>query len=248
MFRRSVFGAAVAVAVSAMLLLPAASPAQVVQLQGGAGVGYYNHGNNYPSGYYFGYGNTSPAYVVTAPTYLTSINYPLVYGAYSTFPYVGSSYAQSALVSPFSAIPTSPAVVVIANPQVPPAVTTPEMTATLSARPSALTTITSELPAGVRASATSAVINIRVPDDAEVRIQGRKMNENGAERQFVSPALNPGQTYSYDISARWNENGKPITQNQRVIVRAGERTGVTFIGRSQRERDREATLHTAEPR
>jgi uncharacterized protein (TIGR03000 family) len=249
MFRRSYLAAAILLAGAAVLLSPIASPAQqMVQLPGAAGAGYYNGGMSYPGSYYFGYRNMTPAYLTSQPTYLTSINYPLVYGAYSTFPYVGSSYAQSALVSPFSTIPTNPAMVVVAQPQMPPAVTTPETTATLSTRPSAITTITSQLPAGVRASGTSAIINIRVPDKAEVRIQDRKMNENGPERQFVSPPLDPSQRYSYDISASWTENDRPITQNQRLVVRAGERTGVTFLAQLQGERDRKNLLRTGEPR
>jgi uncharacterized protein (TIGR03000 family) len=217
----------------------------MVQLPGGGAVNYFPGGVNYPSGYYFGVANQTPAYMATAPTYLTSINYPTVYGAYSTFPYVGSVAPTSAVISPFNALPTSPAVVVLSAPQNPPIVTPTLSTATLTAQLPRTTTITTELPAGVRASGTSAVININVPQSAELRIQGRKMTMTGGERQFVSPPLDPGQRYSYNVTATWNENGKPITQTQRVIVRAGDRTGVTFLG--QADRGNEATLRTTEP-
>ena len=34
--------------------------------------------------------------------------------------------------------------------------------------------------------------------------------------------------YAYDIKATWLENGKLVSQSQRLIVRAGDRTTVTF--------------------
>src|SRR5262249_8576621 len=51
-----------------------------------------------------------------------------------------------------------------------------------------------------------ATINVNVPADAELWLQGVKMNLTGAQRQFVTPALGRDRDYMYDIRARWQQN------------------------------------------
>ena len=45
---------------------------------------------------------------------------------------------------------------------------------------------------------------------------------------FDSPPLTPGNRYSYEVKARWNENGQVVAQTQQVEVAAGTRVNVHF--------------------
>jgi len=71
-------------------------------------------------------------------------------------------------------------------------------------------------------------IGLRVPDGAEVFVDGVKSKQTGTLREFVSPPLTPGQTYIYTLRARWKENGKPVEQSQEVGVTSGSRTELVF--------------------
>jgi uncharacterized protein (TIGR03000 family) len=75
---------------------------------------------------------------------------------------------------------------------------------------------------------TAAFINLIVPSNAEVWFEGQKMELAGKYRQFESPPLSPGRDYAYGIQARWNQNGEPVTESRRLIVRAGDRLMVRF--------------------
>jgi uncharacterized protein (TIGR03000 family) len=46
-------------------------------------------------------------------------------------------------------------------------------------------------------------------------------------RQFYSPPLAPGR-YSYEVRARWTENGREVNQTQQVQVTPGARVEVDF--------------------
>jgi uncharacterized protein (TIGR03000 family) len=75
-----------------------------------------------------------------------------------------------------------------------------------------------------------ALLDVRVPADAEVFVEGDKTSQTGSDRTFVSPALEPGRTFTYDIRARWaGPDGKPIEQTRQVKVQGGRRTPVDFL-------------------
>ena len=74
-----------------------------------------------------------------------------------------------------------------------------------------------------------AYIHVRVsPPHAEIRFEGSKTAQIGSSRLYVSPPLNQGQNYTYDIQVSWKENGREVTQDRRVPVRAGDRLSVVF--------------------
>jgi uncharacterized protein (TIGR03000 family) len=77
-------------------------------------------------------------------------------------------------------------------------------------------------------------VNIQVPADADVWIGDAMTKQKGANRSFVSPPLKANQSYTYEIRARWMENGKPVDWTRRLVVRAGETFDVNFnsLGRS----------------
>jgi uncharacterized protein (TIGR03000 family) len=64
---------------------------------------------------------------------------------------------------------------------------------------------------------------LRLPANAEVWIEGSKTVQTGNFRSFISPPLQAGQDYSYDIRARWMQGGLAIEQSRTIIVRAGDR-------------------------
>jgi uncharacterized protein (TIGR03000 family) len=74
-----------------------------------------------------------------------------------------------------------------------------------------------------------AYLHVRVsPPHAEISFEGSKTAQIGTSRLYVSPPLNQGQNYSYDIRVSWNNNGQVVTQDRKVIVRAGDRLSIVF--------------------
>jgi uncharacterized protein (TIGR03000 family) len=74
----------------------------------------------------------------------------------------------------------------------------------------------------------SATMDVHVPADAQIWFEGSKTGQHGDLRTFVSPPLEPGRKFGYDIRARWTEAGKEIDETQHVSVRAGEHVQVEF--------------------
>ncbi len=83
--------------------------------------------------------------------------------------------------------------------------------------------------------ANAAHLSVMVPADAEIWVEGQKMAQMGESRSFVSPALTPGKEFTYDIRARWMENGKEKSLTKHVKVHAGEQVKVDFMKPSATE-------------
>jgi uncharacterized protein (TIGR03000 family) len=73
-----------------------------------------------------------------------------------------------------------------------------------------------------------ARIEVTVPAGAEIWFNGAKTRQTGERRLFVSPPLEPGERYSYEVKARWTEGGKTVERSLRVPIIAGGRERVTF--------------------
>jgi uncharacterized protein (TIGR03000 family) len=73
-----------------------------------------------------------------------------------------------------------------------------------------------------------ARVTVSMPADAEIWFQGTKMTSTGAVREYQSPPLTPGSRYSYDVRARWSQNGHEVTQTQQVEVTAGTHASLHF--------------------
>jgi len=75
-----------------------------------------------------------------------------------------------------------------------------------------------------------AFVQVRVSANAEVWFEGDRTSQTGAMRSFISPPLQPGKTFTYDIRARWMDpSGKPVDQTRQVKVQAGRRSMVDFM-------------------
>jgi uncharacterized protein (TIGR03000 family) len=86
---------------------------------------------------------------------------------------------------------------------------------------------------------SSARIQIHCPPDATVYFDGERTTQQGELRRFVTPSLEPGQDYHYEIRAVWDENGRRVDRVRKVEVAAGELRNVDFLaigGRARSER------------
>jgi uncharacterized protein (TIGR03000 family) len=189
-----------------MLLVPAAARAQVVLFggaPGGVGFGGYSSWNGY-GGSPYGYG-------------MNTYGYGSAYGGYGYgSPYGGYGYGAGY-------IPYYSATYIV------PVISTAS-TATAPAR------MRSEIYPAIAyrdtpSEMTQAYIDVRLPAaDAAVWIDGMRMKQTGTDRRFITPALDPGSTYTLEIRASWpGANGKQETRAQRIDVRAGGQQSVAFL-------------------
>jgi uncharacterized protein (TIGR03000 family) len=72
----------------------------------------------------------------------------------------------------------------------------------------------------------AARVEVRVPAGAALWFDGVRTQQSGSERSFVSPPLTPGQEYTYEVHARWTEDGRTVDRNRTIHVRANTRTDV----------------------
>jgi uncharacterized protein (TIGR03000 family) len=64
----------------------------------------------------------------------------------------------------------------------------------------------------------AAHLLVVVPANAEVWFDGSRTQQTGEEREFVSPPLQPGRTFSYAVKARWTQDGKTVEQTRTIPV------------------------------
>jgi len=73
-----------------------------------------------------------------------------------------------------------------------------------------------------------AHVLVRVPSpDAQVWFDDHRTQQGGMQRMFDSPPLQSG-TYSYNIRAKWRQDGKDMEQTRTVRVQPGQRVTVDF--------------------
>ena len=86
----------------------------------------------------------------------------------------------------------------------------------------------------VQHAATSAsgkaatTLTVELPTSATLYVDGGMIKGEGALRTFNTPELAKGQSFYYELKAEVVVNGKTETEEQRVIVRAGEPATATF--------------------
>lgn len=93
------------------------------------------------------------------------------------------------------------------------------------------------MPEGTSGNA-SAWVDVRVPTGAAVFFEGEKTQQMGPFRSFVSPPLETGHDYTYQVEAKWfDQNGKVVDQKKTIHVRPGQRTMVDFMTGSEQGQD-----------
>lgn len=80
----------------------------------------------------------------------------------------------------------------------------------------------------VSAPAAPATVVVGVPAGAKVFVEGVALKSTAAERSFRTPALTPGQEYSYTVKAVIVEDGQEFVETKQVVVVPGETTTVSF--------------------
>jgi uncharacterized protein (TIGR03000 family) len=76
--------------------------------------------------------------------------------------------------------------------------------------------------------AAPAKLLVRVPEGAEVWLEGVKTTQGGTDRLFASPPLPPDVVHVYEVRARWTEDGRAAEQTQQVLVSGGRVAEVRF--------------------
>lgn len=74
----------------------------------------------------------------------------------------------------------------------------------------------------------SALIRITVPPDAEIWFDGSKTTQTGGVRQFRTPALEANGHYSYQIRARWMQNGQERNETRELQVQPNKQATLDF--------------------
>jgi uncharacterized protein (TIGR03000 family) len=65
-------------------------------------------------------------------------------------------------------------------------------------------------------------ITMHVPPDAQVWIDRNKTTSTGSTRLFGCPPIPRGRNYTYNIVARWTENGRSVEKKRQITFRAGD--------------------------
>jgi uncharacterized protein (TIGR03000 family) len=217
-------GSVLAAAAAVLLLLPETSSAQWFGGRGGIGYNtgrfgvYFGSGSPYYSGFYPGY--ASGYYGWNSP-YYGSTWVPRYYGSYSNYapgftrwygPRYSASYDWSTPSYYSSSYPSG---------------TMGSFYATDMSSQGYYGT-----PTGDMRPDRTVLINLRVPPEAEIWFDDAKTQSTGMFRDFISPPLQPGQDYTYQVRARWMENGQEVTKNRELRVRAGDQLNLDFLGES----------------
>lgn len=77
---------------------------------------------------------------------------------------------------------------------------------------------------------TKATIEVYLPADAELWINGEKNTLAGSFRSFDTPSLTQGKMLTVEVRAAWKADGKQVTQNRTVQVQAGNQRILNFMG------------------
>jgi uncharacterized protein (TIGR03000 family) len=74
------------------------------------------------------------------------------------------------------------------------------------------------------AASRTATLIVSLPADATLNVDKLATASTSAVRVFTSPELQPGKSYYYVLKGEVVRDGRTMTANQRVIVRAGQIT------------------------
>jgi uncharacterized protein (TIGR03000 family) len=84
-------------------------------------------------------------------------------------------------------------------------------------------------PAQAVATAQPVSLEMNVPADASVWIDGQATKQQGVDRHFVSPPLQVGLRYCYDIRVQWAVGSKTLERSRRVHFQAGDQVRINLL-------------------
>jgi uncharacterized protein (TIGR03000 family) len=213
---------------SALLLVPAAASAQYRFGMGGYRGGYsgyspgYYNSFGYSPGYYssYGYSPYGSGYYPGYSTYGGWSNPGYAWGNYNTGGYYGGAYTAPGYAATDFYYNTPGASSYYGSGYA------GDMGSSYA--------YGNRTGAGVR---DAALLNVRLPDpNAEVWVDGKQTRQRGTWREYESPPLNPDRNYTYEVRARWTENGRTEEQTRTVPVRANGVATVDFTAPANNSR------------
>ena len=71
-------------------------------------------------------------------------------------------------------------------------------------------------------SRDAVVLELVVPPNAELWLNGEKTTQSGPVRSFVTPALTDDQEYAYEVRMRWMDNGRTVDKTRRITFKRGD--------------------------
>jgi len=71
-------------------------------------------------------------------------------------------------------------------------------------------------------------INVSVPSGAAIAFDGTPTVQSRARRAFVSPPLDPGRDYAYDVTATWQDGGREVSRTRHITVHSGDVINLQF--------------------
>ena len=74
----------------------------------------------------------------------------------------------------------------------------------------------------------TVALNLTVPVDAKIWIEGSPTAVGGSQRQFVSPPIQPGHDYTYHVQVSWTQDGREVTSKREIPVHAGDVINLIF--------------------
>jgi uncharacterized protein (TIGR03000 family) len=72
-------------------------------------------------------------------------------------------------------------------------------------------------------------IDLTVPNNSEVWINGELLKQVGRKRQFITAPIAPNSVENYTVRIKWMENGSERSSTQNVQVRAGSKANVMVL-------------------
>lgn len=82
--------------------------------------------------------------------------------------------------------------------------------------------------AAPQSDAVPAKIRVMVPADATLTFDGEPTKMTSADRTFVTPPLDRGKDYYYNLKAQFVRGDDTVTVERRITVRAGQDTNVSL--------------------
>jgi uncharacterized protein (TIGR03000 family) len=70
------------------------------------------------------------------------------------------------------------------------------------------------------ANGKTATVRLRLPAEAKLVVEGRRMATTGDDREFVTPPLGRGKFF-YDVEAELVVDGRTVVERKRLVVEAG---------------------------
>jgi uncharacterized protein (TIGR03000 family) len=76
------------------------------------------------------------------------------------------------------------------------------------------------------ANEKQATVTVQTPEGAKLTVDGKEIELTSTSQTFVTPELDPKRTYFYEMKATIKKDGKELSINKRVAVKAGEKVTV----------------------